>query len=302
MPDVEHEITDLTGDSDDEANVLAGITLPEFGDVPPSAGIPMNGLLMGDGDGADMEMGNDFGALPTLDAPTTNGEKQKAGQSSRSTANGHESLVAPDEDFEITGSSGPGPSAIPPSPAPTSPRTASVMHSAQGQGWMHPAIMSMYGHGGMGGGIAAPATPGPNGQAYGMYRQPMTAFPDGRQVHPPPLFAHHPAQGPMFPGYMPGMHPNPFPGFTIHPPNTDHGIGGSSASDAIDITRMRIPSPPPTDPKQTICLGGIQSAVNIFDTPSCVYVGGQPPEGSRERYEVITYREAEFLKVKLKVS
>ena len=361
MPAAEHDSIDLTGDdSDDEGrHVLEGIDLPDIGEVPDSAGPSMNGFPDHDveagagGEAIDEEQ--DYQFLPTLD-----GQPAAAGASDSQNGHGHAGAqaardemdidndnppIAPDEDFEITGSSGPGPSTSAAASAATvtSPRTAMLQRGMHGNGYMHPAIMSMYQNGmhmpGMQG-IAAPAAPGPGG--YGMYAPQMQmqmgtgmgmysngsgsasgssntqGKGQGQQVHPPPLFAHHPSPA-MYGGHMgagmgmgmgmmglPSPHYAAPPFSTSHPPNQNPNnmkgyTGGSSAQDAIDITSMRVPTPPPSDIRQTICLGALQTTVSLLGSTEAAHVGGTPAPDARERYEVITFREAEFLRVKLKV-
>lgn len=77
---------------------------------------------------------------------------------------------------------------------------------------------------------------------------------------------------------------------------------GISASSAIDLTNVRIPSPPPGSDKKPLCIGSIQSrAVMLYPSPAAV-IGAQAPEGSKEKYQTVLFRGAELLKVRLKVS
>lgn len=288
-----YDSIDLTGDSDEE-NVdlpdLIGVEVETNGAEDGNAnGFAGNGH---GGDGPDMEVDGAVEGLPTLD-DFQGGDKNGNGD----VAAPPENLpgIAPDEDFEITGSTGPGPSASTNSWASTQWPTS---QGIPGQSIIQQLGLAPGGPGngaGGPGGIAAPAAPGPGG--YSMFRPNMANGAQAR-VHPPPLFAHYPS--PMYAGPSNGlMTPSPHHQSSFNLPSAH---GGSSASDAIDITNMRIPSPPPDDPKQTICIGAITGHVVMLEHPECVFVGGQPPEKGKEKYSVIEYRQAEFLKVKLKVS
>ncbi|WWC86799.1 uncharacterized protein L201_001678 [Kwoniella dendrophila CBS 6074] len=87
------------------------------------------------------------------------------------------------------------------------------------------------------------------------------------------------------------------------PPPSSHSSSstGKDASSAIDLTSRNIPSPPPPNvDKQPICIGALWSqAIMLYPCPAVV-VGAQPPQGSKERYDVVDYRGAELLRVKLK--
>ncbi|WWD21589.1 hypothetical protein CI109_106075 [Kwoniella shandongensis] len=77
---------------------------------------------------------------------------------------------------------------------------------------------------------------------------------------------------------------------------------GIDPSSAIDLTNIRIPSPPPPPPndKHPICIGSLlSSALMLYPCPAVV-IGAQPPPGSRERFDVVDYKGAELLRVKLK--
>lgn len=81
------------------------------------------------------------------------------------------------------------------------------------------------------------------------------------------------------------------------------GAGGSSTS-AIDLTSATIPSPPPPraahNPKSPLFIGAITTEAFML-YPSPVVILGCDPANSRERLDVVQFRNAEFLKVKLKV-
>ena len=77
---------------------------------------------------------------------------------------------------------------------------------------------------------------------------------------------------------------------------------GISASSAIDLTTTRIPSPSPVSDQRPVCIGSLQSRAIMLYPCAAAVVGQQPPEGSKERYQTIIYRDAELLRVKLKVS
>ncbi|WVQ69393.1 uncharacterized protein L199_007610 [Kwoniella botswanensis] len=80
-------------------------------------------------------------------------------------------------------------------------------------------------------------------------------------------------------------------------PNTS----GKDASSAIDLTSRNIPSPPPqSNDKRPICIGALWSqAIMLYPCPA-VIVGAQSPPESREKYDVVNYKGAELLRVKLK--
>lgn len=78
--------------------------------------------------------------------------------------------------------------------------------------------------------------------------------------------------------------------------------GGHTMETAIDLTQVRIPSPPPTQPKSTVCIGAVRSrAIMLYPSPAAV-IGASPPPGSKERFTVLQYMGSELLRVKLKVS
>lgn len=77
---------------------------------------------------------------------------------------------------------------------------------------------------------------------------------------------------------------------------------GGSSSSAIDLTNVRLPSPPPVSDKRPICIGSLQSRVIMVYPSHAAVIGAQAPEGAKERYQTVIYRKAELLKVKLKVS
>ncbi|WVR04718.1 hypothetical protein IAU60_001729 [Kwoniella sp. DSM 27419] len=75
--------------------------------------------------------------------------------------------------------------------------------------------------------------------------------------------------------------------------------GGSDVSSAIDLTNRNIPSPPPQDEKRPICIGSLLSyAIMVYPAPAVV-VGAQP-QSNKEVYDVVHWKGAEMLKVKLK--
>jgi len=75
---------------------------------------------------------------------------------------------------------------------------------------------------------------------------------------------------------------------------------GFSSSSAIDLT-SNMPSPvTPHNPKKPIFIGAITTDLFMLYPSPIVYIGAQCPE-DKERLEVVQYRGAEFLKVKLKV-
>ncbi|KAK8847498.1 hypothetical protein IAR55_005356 [Kwoniella newhampshirensis] len=81
-----------------------------------------------------------------------------------------------------------------------------------------------------------------------------------------------------------------------------NAAAGVDPSSAIDLTNLRIPSPPPrpANDKSPICIGSLlSSALMLYPSPA-VLIGAQPPSGSRERFDVVEYKGAEMLRVKLK--
>jgi hypothetical protein len=76
---------------------------------------------------------------------------------------------------------------------------------------------------------------------------------------------------------------------------------GLSSSSAIDLT-SNIPSPTaqPHNPKKPIFIGAITTDVYMLYPNPVVYIGAACPE-DKERLDVVQYRGAEFMKVKLKV-
>ena len=76
---------------------------------------------------------------------------------------------------------------------------------------------------------------------------------------------------------------------------------GSTSASAIDISRF--PSPPPVpDNKRPICIGAISSrAIMLYPSPAAI-IGTPPPPRAKEKFNLIEYLGAEFLRVKLKVS
>jgi SWI/SNF-related matrix-associated actin-dependent regulator of chromatin subfamily A3 len=75
---------------------------------------------------------------------------------------------------------------------------------------------------------------------------------------------------------------------------------GFSSSSAIDLT-SNIPSPViPHNPKKPIFMGAITTDLFMLYPSPIVYIGATSPD-DKERLEVVQYRGAEFLKVKLKV-
>lgn len=142
---------------------------------------------------------------------------------------------------------------------------------------------------------------GPNGFSFG--------------APPPPHII--PGPGPSFTSQYPTNtapnHPFYRQTHTTHPPGgtgppltylpLGAANGGTSMSSAIDLTSIRIPTPPPPkDPKQPICMGAISSRALMLYPSQTAIIGTGPPEGIKERYELREWRGAEFIKVKLKVS
>ncbi|WVW78313.1 hypothetical protein I302_100267 [Kwoniella bestiolae CBS 10118] len=160
----------------------------------------------------------------------------------------------------------------------------------------------------------------PNGITYtGSNMKSPVASPSGTSNRPLG-FGHFanpnttPRQGPSSSSStITGWPPNSSDGF-IHSnsapaPQQPHPIGvngyqqsaGTDASSAIDLTTRNIPSPPPqNNDKRPICIGAIWSqAIMLYPCPA-VLVGAQSPPDSKERYDVVNYKGAELLRVKLK--
>ena len=81
----------------------------------------------------------------------------------------------------------------------------------------------------------------------------------------------------------------------------DHN--GTSAASAIDLTRARLPSPPPVDrSKKTVCIGAVQSrAIGVYPS-AATYAGYGPPPGTKEKFSTLALNGAELIKAKIKVS
>ena len=80
------------------------------------------------------------------------------------------------------------------------------------------------------------------------------------------------------------------------------GTNGHTADSAIDLTNVRLPSPPPVkDTKKPICIGAVQSrAIVLYPSPAIV-AGAEPPPNVKEKFSTIMYNGAELIKAKLKV-
>ena len=74
-------------------------------------------------------------------------------------------------------------------------------------------------------------------------------------------------------------------------------LRGSASDSAIDLTGPA----PVIDRKTPVCIGSLQSRAIMLYPAEAAVIGYLPPEGSKERYELIQYRGAELLRVKLKV-
>ena len=85
-------------------------------------------------------------------------------------------------------------------------------------------------------------------------------------------------------------------------PSGSIGSNGSSAEQAIDLTNVRLPSPPPLEQKKPLCIGAVQSRAIMLYPSHAAVVGAQPLPGSREKFMTLMYHGAELLRVKLKVS
>lgn len=86
------------------------------------------------------------------------------------------------------------------------------------------------------------------------------------------------------------------------PSRNGNGYAGASAASAIDLTSVKLPSPPPIpDSKRPICIGAVQSrAITLYPSPA-IMIGQDPPAGAREKFHLVNFIGAELIKVKLKV-
>lgn len=110
-----------------------------------------------------------------------------------------------------------------------------------------------------------------------------------------PAYSPPPYNGMMGNGY-PGYVSSPYASSSshmIHPPPTP---GGGTSQSAIDLTSA--PSPPQRNPKQPVCIGAITTQAYMLYPSPVVVLGGV---SDKEKLDLIPYRGAEFLKVKLKV-
>ncbi len=73
-----------------------------------------------------------------------------------------------------------------------------------------------------------------------------------------------------------------------------------TATSPIDVTQ-NLPSPR-NDSKKPICIGAIMSRGIILYPSEAIIAGSRPPPHSKERYDLVDFRGAEMLRVKLKVS
>ena len=137
--------------------------------------------------------------------------------------------------------------------------------------------------------------------------------PGGANGHlgpPPPYFPPGPSLGALASssmGMSNGLARRPFVPHGV----TTNGIGipnpgrtitnGVSSSDAIDLTGPNLPSPPPTHDKSPLCIGSIMSRAMVFYPSDAIYFGKHPAPGAPEQWDVVEFRGAELLKVKLKV-
>jgi SWI/SNF-related matrix-associated actin-dependent regulator of chromatin subfamily A3 len=80
-----------------------------------------------------------------------------------------------------------------------------------------------------------------------------------------------------------------------------NGLNGRSLDQAIDLTQIRLPSPPPLETKKPICIGAVQSRAIMLYPSHAAMAGAQPLPGSREKFMTLMYHGAELLRVKLKV-
>lgn len=108
--------------------------------------------------------------------------------------------------------------------------------------------------------------------------------------HPNPHSSPHPHPSPSTPqDYSNG-----------HGYSNNHGNGSSSTS-AIDLTSANIPSPPPRNRNAPLFIGAITTEAFMLYPSPLVNMGADISQ-AREKLDLVYFRGAEFLKVKLKVS
>lgn len=158
----------------------------------------------------------------------------------------------------------------------------------------------------------------------GPLQRPPTFGIPGYKSHPPNGNANgsfHPPFQRSFPSYSNGNsnsngsgHGNGSPHFqspyagssTIYSPRQHPPAGpsndGFSSTSAIDLTSNNLPSPSaPHNPKKPVFIGAVTTDIFMLYPCPVVFIGAPAPD-DREFLDVVNFRGAEFLKVKLKVS
>lgn len=104
--------------------------------------------------------------------------------------------------------------------------------------------------------------------------------------------------------YNPHPHPSPS---SQHPYLNGNGYGdrhgtpnGSSSTSAIDLTAANVPSPPPRNRNAALFIGAITTEAFMLYPSPLVNMGADISQ-AREKLDLVYFRGAEFLKVKLKV-
>jgi len=146
------------------------------------------------------------------------------------------------------------------------------------------------------------ASHSPNGQGQGNIHPPPNYF---TTSYPTPLNPSNNTNGQYSLSQSQSHFQSPFnqssniysPRQPLAGPSSSDGLSSSSA---IDLT-SNLPSPAPQhNPKKPIFIGAITTDVFMLYPSPIVYIGATCQD-NKERLEVVQYRGAEFLKVKLKV-
>lgn len=104
----------------------------------------------------------------------------------------------------------------------------------------------------------------------------------------------------LYPGMTNGSHHN---GLGSSNGTNGNGTNGYTADSAIDLTDVRLPSPPPVkDTKKPICIGAVQSRAIVLYPSAAIIAGAHPPPNVKERFSTLMYNGAELIKAKLKVN
>lgn len=174
------------------------------------------------------------------------------------------------DDFTITASTGP-------THPPSTPSRGMANHNAIAGPSGGPSINGFQSSQALG--LASAAAHNPGFSSYAA--RPQFAAQYG-MVTPPLL----PGQGPP-----PVLSPRPGPA-AARP--------GSDATAPIDVDNMPPVATPP--PKRPLCIGGFMGRAVLLYPNKVVNVGYVPPPEAKEQLDVVMYRTAEMLRIKLKVS